>query len=571
MSETPTDCPGTVTDPDGTTVPGGDVLGGDGLTAPGRGGSARRLGHYALLEQIGKGGMGVVFKAVDERLNRIVAVKMLAPALADGESARQRFIREARAAAAICHEHVVTIADTTDVIRREPRNADAHELRARARIRSNAYRAAIDDATEAIRLDSGRVEAYVVRGVAYNGLGEWSHALVDLDKVIKRTPDWGWNWFERATAHLGLDEHDRALADVNHAIELDRSINQFWYLRGRIHAAKDNETQAIADVTEGIRLTPEPERYQGYRRRGEMEVSFGKIDPAIADYAEAIRLRGKQAAQADSLLFMGRGNLHMAHAENDLALSDLDEAVRLNARSYWVLFHRGVARARKRNFDQAIADFEAGLKLARDDKLGTGILTHSRAEVLILAGRTREGLAGLDLALAVDRDRRSHPVLAGRAWFIDRPKGDYEAALEKLDETAKGAMIIQFLYRGLIYVRLEKPDRALDDFKEVIKRVKTRRDWFAIADYTTHWLAFSIGRGEAYLAKGDLDLALADAIEAVRFAPRSAEARLLRARIYEKRGQQQFAEADRQEAARLEPDYFMTLPPARGSAGAKHE
>ena len=136
-------------------------------------------------------------------------------------------------------------------------------------------------------------------------------------------------------------------------------------------------------------------------------------------------------------------------------------AVRLDARSYWVLYHRGLARARKRLFEQAIADFEAGLELARDDKLWNGILTHFRADTLILAGRTKEGLAGLDDVLAVDRERRSHPVLASLAWFIDRPKGDYEAALQKLDETAQGGMIIQFLYRGLIYVRLEKPDRVL--------------------------------------------------------------------------------------------------------------
>src|SRR5262249_2358038 len=90
------------------------------------------------------------------------------------------------------------ITDTTEVIRLDPRNAQAYELRARARGRSRAFRGAIDDATEAIRLDPSRQEAYVVRGSAYNGLGEWSHAIVDLNTVIGRAPGWSWNWFERA-------------------------------------------------------------------------------------------------------------------------------------------------------------------------------------------------------------------------------------------------------------------------------------------------------------------------------------------------------------------------------------
>ena len=58
---------------------------------------------------VGQGGMGVVLKAFDEVLHRVVAIKVLAPQLATSASARKRFIREAQAAAAVCHEHVVAI------------------------------------------------------------------------------------------------------------------------------------------------------------------------------------------------------------------------------------------------------------------------------------------------------------------------------------------------------------------------------------------------------------------------------------------------------------------------------
>jgi len=74
-----------------------------------RPGSLGRLAHYEILELVGKGAMGIVFKALDDHLQRVVAVKVLAPELATNPVSRQRFIREARAAAAVAHENVVTI------------------------------------------------------------------------------------------------------------------------------------------------------------------------------------------------------------------------------------------------------------------------------------------------------------------------------------------------------------------------------------------------------------------------------------------------------------------------------
>lgn len=68
-----------------------------------------RLGRYEIERIIGTGGMGIVMKGFDSELNRPVAIKLLAPHLARVGAARQRFAREARAAAAVVHEHVVPI------------------------------------------------------------------------------------------------------------------------------------------------------------------------------------------------------------------------------------------------------------------------------------------------------------------------------------------------------------------------------------------------------------------------------------------------------------------------------
>src|SRR6516162_2441028 len=77
-------------------------------------GSLGRLDHYEVLEVVGKGGMGVVLKAFDEKLHRVVALKVLAAPLAASGTARQRFAREARAAAAVRDEHVIAIHAVED-------------------------------------------------------------------------------------------------------------------------------------------------------------------------------------------------------------------------------------------------------------------------------------------------------------------------------------------------------------------------------------------------------------------------------------------------------------------------
>ena len=64
---------------------------------------------YRLEEQVGAGGMAVVYRAWDERLQRYVALKVLAPGLAADEEFRHRFIRESRAAAAIDDPHIIPV------------------------------------------------------------------------------------------------------------------------------------------------------------------------------------------------------------------------------------------------------------------------------------------------------------------------------------------------------------------------------------------------------------------------------------------------------------------------------
>src|SRR5262249_54878553 len=100
--------------PGGEAAPAGRPVP-DGLLAPPQApDEIGRLGPYRVLSVLGVGGMGVVFHGEDVQVRRPVALKALLPALAADAAARERFLREARAAAAVKNDHVITIYQVSE-------------------------------------------------------------------------------------------------------------------------------------------------------------------------------------------------------------------------------------------------------------------------------------------------------------------------------------------------------------------------------------------------------------------------------------------------------------------------
>src|ERR1035438_8376293 len=77
----------------------------------------QNISRYQILERVGEGGMGVVYKARDLRLDRFVCIKMLHPEKMKDQSRKQRFIQEAKSASSRNHPNIVTIHEIDQVKR----------------------------------------------------------------------------------------------------------------------------------------------------------------------------------------------------------------------------------------------------------------------------------------------------------------------------------------------------------------------------------------------------------------------------------------------------------------------
>ncbi len=151
---------------------------------------ADRISHYEIIEKIGEGGMGVVYKAQDTKLDRSVALKFLAPHLLRDPDARKRFEREARASAALDHPNICTVHEIDQ--------ADGHTFIALAFLDGETLSAKIaegpleiaDARSIAIQLAEGLAAAHD-QGVVHRDIKPDNVMLVRGPKRLAKIMDFG--------------------------------------------------------------------------------------------------------------------------------------------------------------------------------------------------------------------------------------------------------------------------------------------------------------------------------------------------------------------------------------------
>ena len=168
-----------------------------GPPRPGDPGPGDRLGQYRLVRELGSGGMGMVFEAEDEWLNRRVAVKVLRTDLPAEQVARERFLREARAMAAVEHENVCTIYQVAE--------ADGRPYMAMQLLAGETLETRLDREPRMPTADAARIGREIAAGLAA------AHAKGLVHRDVKPANV----WLEAGTGRVRLLDFGLALARDN--------------------------------------------------------------------------------------------------------------------------------------------------------------------------------------------------------------------------------------------------------------------------------------------------------------------------------------------------------------------
>jgi serine/threonine protein kinase len=159
------------------------------------------LGAYVLEESIGAGGMGRVYKAVHQRMQRTVAIKVLAPRWLGCEEARQRFRREVESAARLSHPHIVTAFDAGEAGGHHYLVMEYVPGRNLAEVVKQAGPLPVEAALDYVLQAARGLEHAHDKGIIHRDIKPWNLLLDDsgtvkvLDMGIARTP-----WTERRRA-----------------------------------------------------------------------------------------------------------------------------------------------------------------------------------------------------------------------------------------------------------------------------------------------------------------------------------------------------------------------------------
>lgn len=215
---------------------------------------------------------------------------------------------------------------------------------------------AIADATEAIKLNGKNATAYWVRGAAHVGRGDYDQAIEDLTRAVAVDPKYAAAFSWRAAAWKAKGDDDRALYDADQVVKLLPAVASGYNSRCLILENKGEYDRALPDCEKAVKISPDNALY--HINRGTLLFRKGNLDRAMEDFGRAIRLD-----PADEGGYTGRGEVARAKRDFDRALADFDRAVKMNPNSARALVVRGLTHEARGDFAAAQLDYKTALTL----------------------------------------------------------------------------------------------------------------------------------------------------------------------------------------------------------------
>ena len=160
----------------------------------------------------------------------------------------------------------------------------------------------IADFTQAIQNDPRNAQNYFQRAFVYMQTGEDDKAISDLTQAIQMDPKFDKAYFRRSFVYMTKGSYDLATADLNQAVQINPQFTKAYYRRACVNMMVGNDDQAVADLTKTIQINPN--FFQAYLRRSYAYMLKGDYARAITELNEFIQNHPKGAAAYNRLAWL---------------------------------------------------------------------------------------------------------------------------------------------------------------------------------------------------------------------------------------------------------------------------